>query len=503
MAKEYDVIIVGSDEFMPLWYILAVDKTSKRNTVELSNIFYESGKFDFSEPDILVEYTLDCENDPLFPNQWNLKNTGQSGGISGMDIAACQAWDITKGCQNITVAVFDQGLEFNHPDFGSFSTQSFDAQTGTLGSQVRGYHGVFVAGIIAAQHNNIGISGVSPNITLMSISESFANTPGFSQRLASGINFAWNNGADIIQNSWSSNNIIQPQFVQDAINLAANSGRGGLGCIIVHATGNDQQNTINFPSNLPSVIAVGSINRNGIRANLSNYGTGIDLVAGGEDIYSTDRIGTLGINTQTSPNGDYAVASGTSFAAPQIAGTAALILSMNPSLPAIQVKNIIESTADKIPGYFYAMGAGENLSLSWNSQVGYGKANTFKALEAVFKDNIVGPNLLCSTNSFTVQNLPQGYSVASWSVSPSRLFSGSTSGTGSSAILSPFHMNSSGQATITFTVTTACGTITIPKTFWVGKPAIPGAITGNTTPGPGSYTPYYINNLPAGATSMS
>jgi hypothetical protein len=200
---------------------------------------------------------------------------------------------------------------------------------------------------------------------------------------------------------------------------------------------------------------------------------------------------------------DYAIASGTSFAAPQIAGIAALILSMNPSLPAIQVKNIIESTADKIPGYFYAIGAGENLNLSWNSQVGYGKANTFKALQAVFKDNIVGPNLLCSTNSFTVQNLPQGYSVASWSVSPSRLFSGSTSGTGSSAILSPFHTNSSGQATITFTVTTACGTINIPKTFWVGKPAIPGTITGNTTPGPGSYTPYYINNLPAGATSMS
>jgi hypothetical protein len=109
---------------------------------------------------------------------------------------------------------------------------------------------------------------------------------------------------------------------------------------------------------------------------------------------------------------------------------------------------------------------------------------------------------LCSTNSYILQNHPPG-STVNWSVSPSRLFSGSTSGNGSSAILSPFHTNSSGQATITFTVTTACGTITIPKTFWVGKPAIPGAITGNTTPGPGSYTPYYINNLPAGATSMS
>ena len=115
---------------------------------------------------------------------------------------------------------------------------------------------------------------------------------------------------------------------------------------------------------------------------------------------------------------------------------------------------------------------------------------------------ISGPSLLCSTNSYILQNPPPG-STITWTVSNTRLFSGSTSGTGSSAVVSPFHTNSSGQATITFTVTTACGTITIPKTFWVGKPAIPGAITGNTTPGPGSYTPYYINNLPAGATSMS
>ena len=135
----------------------------------------------------------------------------------------------------------------------------------------------------------------------------------------------------------------------------------------------------------------------------------------------------------------------------------------------------------------------------WLNPAGGIAPNTLNGIGVL---NISGPSLLCSTNSYILQNPPPG-STITWTVSNTRLFSGSTSGTGSSAVVSPFHSNSSGQATITFTVTTACGTITISKTFWVGKPAIPGAITGNTTPGPGSYTPYYINTLPAGATSMS
>jgi hypothetical protein len=121
-----------------------------------------------------------------------------------------------------------------------------------------------------------------------------------------------------------------------------------------------------------------------------------------------------------------------------------------------------------------------------------------RALNEVLRVN--GPNYLCSTSSFTLPNLT---GVTSWSVTPTRLFSGSTSGTGSSATLTPFHTNTSGQATITFNVTTPCGSVQIQRPFWVGKPAIPEPITGNTSPGPGSLTPYYINNLPSGATSMT
>ncbi len=115
---------------------------------------------------------------------------------------------------------------------------------------------------------------------------------------------------------------------------------------------------------------------------------------------------------------------------------------------------------------------------------------------------VSGPNFLCSTNTLILEDVPVAATV-SWTVTPTRLFSGSTSGTGSSATLTPFHTNTSGQATITFNVTTPCGSVQIQRPFWVGKPAVPGPITGNTSPGPGSLTPYYINNLPAGASSMT
>lgn len=502
MAETFNVQVLGNDQYMPLWYELSVNKFSKGTTLEIVNKLYETNLFAYVEPNIQYKFEVGSISDPLFNEQWYLKNTGQNGGVVGMDIDISKAWEITKGCNDVIVAVIDQGLEFNHPDFGSFSSSSFDATSGTSPSQMKGHHGVFVAGIIAAQHNSIGIGGVAPNVTLMSISDPVDDSQTATQRLASGINFAWNNGADIINNSWGLNSFLYPQLLVDAIEIAASQGRGGLGTIIIHSTGNEDSNIIRFPSNLADVIAVGAINRNGTRASFSNYGTGLDLVAGGQDIRSTDRVGVVGYNTQTSPNGDYHITSGTSHAAPQVAGVAALILSIKPNLTAIQVRNIMEKTADKVPGYTYNFGAGENPSLSWHNHVGYGKLNAYKALLETIKDIVQGPSLLCSTNSFTVQNLPGGSSVSSWSVTPSRLFSGSTSGTSSSATLTP-NATSSGQATITFVVNTSCGVLNIPKTFWVGKPATPGAITGNTNPGPGSITPYYINNLPSGATSMT
>ena len=113
-----------------------------------------------------------------------------------------------------------------------------------------------------------------------------------------------------------------------------------------------------------------------------------------------------------------------------------------------------------------------------------------------------GPDYLCSTNTFTLQNAPAG-STVSWSVSPGILFSGDTLGSGSSAPLSPYHYLTSGQATITFIIETDCGEVPVQQSFWVGRPTEQGPIFGNTNPSTGSLATYLVASQPPGATSMN
>jgi subtilisin family serine protease len=227
VAKKNKVEIVGNDTYMPLWYILSCDTNSNGNALEMANYFYETGHFSSSQPDLMEDLNVNCTNDALFNQQWHLNNTGQAGGTVGNDIKACQAWNFTMGCANIVVAVIDHGLEFNHPDFANISPISFDLETGTAPSVVRGSHGVAVAGVIGASvNNNLGIAGVAPGVQLMSISSSLAATPLSRQNRAAGINFAWQNGAAVINNSWSSS--IVYQVIDDAIQNATTLGRNGL-----------------------------------------------------------------------------------------------------------------------------------------------------------------------------------------------------------------------------------------------------------------------------------
>lgn len=398
LAKESKVEIVGNDSFMPLWYVLSCDKNSKGNALEMANLFYETGKFMAAQPDLMVDYDVNCRNDTFFNQQWHLNNTGQGGGTVGNDIRICQAWDITMGANDVIVAVLDQGLEFNHPDFGNISPISFDTHNGTMPSQVRGSHGTAVAGVIGATVNNsLGVAGVAPNVQLMSISNDLVLGPLISQRLSNGINFAWQNDADVINNSWSHNGITQQQLINDAIEDAVTLGRNGLGSIVIFATGNDSNNSIAYPSNNVNTISVGAIGRTASRASFSNYGTGLDVVAPGVEITTTDREGTAGYNGALSPNGDYTTVDGTSFAAPQVAGVAALILSVNPTLTFQEVRYIIENTTDKVGGVTYTLGAGEQAGLTWNNQYGYGRLNAFEAVfAAVPKLNVTinGPGYL-------------------------------------------------------------------------------------------------------------
>jgi subtilisin family serine protease len=382
LSIQYKFVIVGQNKFMPLWYTLACDKNTGMNALQLANALFETGKVQASEPDLMTDDGGSCVNDPFFTNQWGHANTGQNGGTVGMDIRACDAWEITKGSSGIITAVLDQGFEMNHPDLQTnVSGTGFDTESGTSPGLVLDNHGTACAGIISARDDNsIGTAGVAPRARIMNVSNSLAGTTNSRVKRADGINWARTQGAHVISNSWAS--ATQHQVIDDAIDDALALGRGGLGMVVVFATGNDNS-TVSYPANYTTgILAVGAMSPCGERKNPSscdgenwwgsNFGTQVDVVAPGVLIPTSDRQSTNGYNTSSGTAGNYTQTfNGTSSATPHVAGLAALILSVNNCLTVTQVNNIIERTSRKVGGYSYATTGGRPNG-TWMNQMGYG-----------------------------------------------------------------------------------------------------------------------------------
>ncbi|WP_109098184.1 S8 family serine peptidase [Aquimarina sp. AU58] len=433
-AKEFNVEVLGNNEFMPLWFTLAIRTPQNFNALNLANIFYETGLFENTEP-VFMHHDLLNSNDPYFNDQWMLKNTGQSGGVSGIDMNIEQAWGISTG-NNIKIAVIDEGIELNHPDLaGNSYGTGYDASLDETPSIVWGPHGTACAGIIGAvKDNNNGIAGVAPNSKLISISLWLFTTT--SQTLANGINWAWQNGADVISNSWGG--LAPSSVLDDAISNALTNGRNGLGSIVVFSSGNDNENGAAYPSNSnPLILCVGATDRCGVRSGRidiipqscdpwgpnsragSSYGTPLDIVAGGTSISTTDRQGdapgpVLLIGGDYNPpshssndysNYDYTRGfGGTSAACPYVAGVAALILSTNPDLTVKSVNDIIEKSAQKIRTDLYSY---SNTSIrpngTWNNELGYGMVDAHQAV-------LLAQNSDCIGNLTITQNVNIGQS---------------------------------------------------------------------------------------------
>jgi subtilisin family serine protease len=391
----HNATIVCQDEFMPLWFVVSVTPASSYNAIGLANVFYESDLFQSVEPDFIVENLLACTNDTYFNDQWGLKNTGQYDGTIGVDIKMCNAWQISTG-SNVVIAVLDQGIELDHPDLAAnIYSQSYDTENGTSPSIVRGNHGTACAGIVGAiSNNNSGIAGVAPNSTLMSISNNLdIPTTLMKQQLAGGINWAWQHGADVISNSWSHPDFAG-DYITDAVNNATSQGRNGLGCVLAFSTKNWNSSVV-YPATLPNVIAVGAMSPCGERKSPSScdgeyrwgsdYGQELDVVAPGVFVPTTDRQGDNGYNysglTTDYSDRDYTQwFNGTSAACPHVAGVAALILSVNQTFTEQQVRDIIESTAQKVGGYNYQTDP-DHPSGTWNNEMGYGLVDAYAAVQ--------------------------------------------------------------------------------------------------------------------------
>mgnify|MGYP001218621055 CR=1 FL=1 len=437
LAEKNNVDIVGKIPLTEDAYILSCTKSSAGNALEMANLFYETGLFLSSTPEFLsIEFN--CVNDLYFQQQWNLKNTGQYGGRSGIDINLCNARAISTGSSDITIAVIDQGIPVNHPDLNVSYTHDAVSQNNT--SVIYGAHGVACAGIIGAKSNNgAGIAGIAPDCKLMSIGTNLSTAS-----LVYAFRYAAENGADVISNSWGG--YVNQPTLNSAIKYALQSGRNGKGCVVVFSAGNDNSSVPYYPQcSDKDIIVVGAIALNGERKTPtssdtettwgSNYGTALDVMAPGVLIPTTDLLGGSGYNPNQRihpRNGgnkiptdfsdqDYTVwFNGTSAACPHVAGIAGLILSVYPDLTQKEVSNIIEKSAKKVREdlYNYQIISGRSNG-KWHNEMGYGLVDAYRAL--IDPLEISGPSEVRTNKivTYNLQNLPTGISVTGYSISPS------------------------------------------------------------------------------------
>lgn len=291
---------------------------------------------EFAEPVILYE-TQWTPNDPRLSEQWGIPA-----------ILAPYAWDLQKGLHSVKVAVIDQGADYTHPDlldaFGSVKGYDFvdnDNNPYPTGSEEN--HGTHVAGIIGAtMNNNTGIAGTA-DIELYSVRAGSLGLP----YAVDGIYWAANNDMEVANMSFGL------EFPSSDMELACNYAYNE-DVLLVAASGNEHADSILYPARYGSVIAVGAVNDSLTRADFSNYGDSLELMAPGVNILSTV------------PNNNYEFWPGTSMAAPFVSGVAGLMLSDNSQLTNTQVRGLLLLTATNIGSTYYY---GYGLVNSWMAVV--------------------------------------------------------------------------------------------------------------------------------------
>ncbi len=276
-------------------------------------------------------------------------------------IRADEAWDITMGDEEIMVAIVDNAVWVDHPDLEdkvaaawNVAHNNSNANPPSWGSAADWSHGTHCSGLaVAATDNEIGIAGVGFNCSLMAIRASGSNPNGITHGYE-GMQWAANNGADIINCSWGGS--FYSQTSQNIINQIHNQG-----IIIFAAAGNDNNTNPHYPSNYDNVVSVASIDYDDTKSSFSNYNSDVDISSPG-GFCSPGPSGVLSTTYDETSMGFYDTYFGTSMASPIAAGAASLILAMNPELTPDELEAIIKNTAvdiDEInPDYAGMLGAG-------------------------------------------------------------------------------------------------------------------------------------------------
>lgn len=341
------------------------DGTTVDETVEA---FRRNPDVEYAEPNVLCRIAV-TPNDTLFKYQYALSNTGQvldqvpgsPQGRPSADIKATQAWEETKGLATVVIAIVDTGVDLNHPDLkNKIVSAGRDFVNNDLNASDDNGHGTMVAGIAAAEtNNNEGVAGVAWNAMILPVKVLDASGLGPTDTVAQGIVWAADNGASVINLSLGVD--VPSQTLRDAVKYAYDKG------IFIAAAAGNTNTAVSYPAAYhPYCFAVAATDYNDQRASWSNFGSDIDVAAPGDQIYAPYPMALT-------PPGfiPYRYGQGTSMAAPHVAGLAALIKGLKPTLKVADIQAIIRYSSDDVNASVYP---------GKDEFVGYGRINMEKAL---------------------------------------------------------------------------------------------------------------------------
>jgi serine protease len=315
------------------------------------------------------------------PYQWNLFDHGLKSGAapSNYGINAASAWNYSRGL-DVTVALLDTGCAYatyqqyyQAPDLASVRiSPGWDFVNNDGYPSDDNGHGTHVAATLTAPNDGVGTAGVAPGCTIMPIKVLGADANGSYDAIAGGIRYAADRGAQII--NLSLDGAQASAILQDAVQYAYTKG-----CLIVAAAGNEARFGVGYPARYPQCLAIGATRFDGQLAPYSNSGWGLSLVAPGGDT-TIDQNGDGypdGILAETFDphrsysNFGYYFYAGTSMAAPQVSGVAALALSLNPRLGRDGLRAALIASATHLGP----------MPSGWDPSFGYGLVNAMGAVQ--------------------------------------------------------------------------------------------------------------------------
>ncbi|SNT07034.1 Serine protease, subtilisin family [Noviherbaspirillum humi] len=403
LNAKYGVRIISQLDYAPNGYVLlAPAGADGTGAVEAANAYRASGLTVFSHPDLISRrHKRDTATSPATRAERDARATRDADYLGRQwHLATARvndAWTLTRGVPSIAVAILDDGIDVDHPEFAGKLCAGHDFSAGVDDPRPKSgsdNHGTACAGVAVAK--GVRASGAAPGCSL--IAARFPASLGDADEAAM---FKWaaDNGADVISCSWGPADGTGsvdplPGSTQAAIAYCVHQGRGGKGIPVCFAAGNgDESVDLDGYASNPDVIAVAASNDQERRAWYSDHGNAVwicapssgDRDAGEKSVLTADRHGPDGYNNGGNEvDADYtATFGGTSSASPLVAGIIGLMLSANPDLTQTQVRDILRRTARKIDGGYDADGH--------SPEYGYGRVDACDAVRAALAAASDGP----------------------------------------------------------------------------------------------------------------